>query len=148
MKNKLKNFSASLLLIFGVAAIALPVPAGAIDVFSGSCGGSNGQGNTGTGNNNGGANNGGGSSSSICGAASSDDAPDIVKNIINTMLIVLGMIAVIMIVIGGIRYTTSNGDASQIKAAKETILYAVVGLVVAIMAFAIVNFVVGQLSKA
>ena len=53
------------------------------------------------------------------------------------------MIAVIKIVIGGIRYATSGGDSTQIQAAKNTILYAVVGLVVAIMAFAIVNFVLG-----
>jgi hypothetical protein len=49
-----------------------------------------------------------------------------------------------MIVLGGIRYTTSNGEASQVKGAKDTILYAVIGLIVAIMAFAIVNFVVDQ----
>jgi multisubunit Na+/H+ antiporter MnhB subunit len=51
------------------------------------------------------------------------------------------MIAVIMIVIGGIRYTTSNGDSSQVKSAKDTIMYAVIGLVVAILAYAIVNFI-------
>jgi hypothetical protein len=48
-----------------------------------------------------------------------------------------------MIIYGGIRYTTSAGDSSHVKAAKDTILYAVVGLVVAILAYAIVNFVVG-----
>jgi multisubunit Na+/H+ antiporter MnhB subunit len=57
-------------------------------------------------------------------------------------LFILGAIAVIMIVIGGIRYTTSNGDSGSIKSAKDTILYAVVGLVVAMLAYAIVNFVV------
>lgn len=66
-----------------------------------------------------------------------------IKTIVNILLFVLGAIAVIMIVIGGIRYTTSNGDSGNIKSAKDTILYAVVGLVVAIMAYAIVNFVVG-----
>jgi hypothetical protein len=62
--------------------------------------------------------------------------------VISTLLVVLGMIAVIVIIIGGIRYTTSNGDQSAIKSAKNTILYAVVGLVVAILAFAIVNFTI------
>jgi hypothetical protein len=62
-------------------------------------------------------------------------------DIVNIMLFVLGAIAVIMIVFGGIRYTTSGGDASKVKAAKDTILYSVVGLVVAILAFAIVKFV-------
>ena len=68
---------------------------------------------------------------------------DSIKTIVNLLLFVLGAIAVIMIIIGGIRYTTSNGDASNTKGAKDTILYAVVGLVVAIMAYAIVNFVLG-----
>ena len=67
---------------------------------------------------------------------------DGIKTIVNVMLFILGAIAVIMIIIGGIRYTTSNGDASNTKAAKDTILYAVIGLIVAILAYAIVNFVV------
>ncbi len=64
-----------------------------------------------------------------------------IQDIINMMLFLLGAIAVVMIVIGGFRYTTSNGEASSIKSAKDTILYAVIGLIVAIMAYAIVNFV-------
>lgn len=62
----------------------------------------------------------------------------------NILLFLIGLAAVIMIIIGGIRYTTSNGDASQTKAAKDTILYAVIGIVVALMAFAIVRFVVDR----
>jgi len=62
--------------------------------------------------------------------------------VVNILLFILGAIAVIMIVVGGIRYTTSNGDSGQTKSAKDTILYAVVGLVVAMLAYAIVNFVV------
>jgi len=67
---------------------------------------------------------------------------DQIRTVVNILLYVLGAIAVVMIVVGGIRYATSNGESSSIKAAKDTILYAVIGLVVAIMAFAIVNFVV------
>lgn len=63
------------------------------------------------------------------------------EDIVNLMLYVLGAIAVIMIVIGGIRYATSNGDSGSIKSAKDTILYAVIGLIVAILAYSIVNFV-------
>ncbi len=69
-----------------------------------------------------------------------------IKTIVNMMLFILGAIAVIMIIIGGIRYATSNGDASNIKAAKDIVLYAVVGLVVAILAYAIVNFVLDAFS--
>lgn len=63
------------------------------------------------------------------------------KNVANVLLYVLGAIAVIMIIYGGIRYVTSGGDSSHVKAAKDTILYSVIGLVVAILAYAIVNFV-------
>ena len=66
---------------------------------------------------------------------------DQIRTVVNILLYILGAIAVVMIVIGGIRYTTSNGESSSIKSAKDTILYSVIGLVVAIMAFAIVNFV-------
>lgn len=66
---------------------------------------------------------------------------DRIKTIVNMILYVLGAIAVIMIVIGGVRYTTSGGDSGGVSGAKNTILYAVVGLVVAILAYAIVNFV-------
>jgi len=67
---------------------------------------------------------------------------DRIKTIVNILLYLLGAIAVVMIVIGGIRYATSNGDASAVTSAKNTILYAVIGLVVAILAYAIVNFVI------
>jgi len=69
---------------------------------------------------------------------------DLIKIISEVLLFVLGAIAVIMIIVGGIRYTTSNGEASQIKSAKDTILYSIIGVIVAILAYAIVNFVVGN----
>jgi len=64
------------------------------------------------------------------------------KTIVNVILFILGAISVIMIVIGGVRYTLSGGDSGSTKGAKDTILYAVVGLVVAMLAYAIVNFVI------
>lgn len=75
--------------------------------------------------------------------ANTEDLQDNIKTIVNILLFILGAIAVIMIIVGGIRYTTSNGEASSIKAAKDTILYSVIGLIVAILAYAIVNFVLG-----
>ena len=80
---------------------------------------------------------------SIGGGEEQPKLEDGIKDIVNILLFILGAIAVIMIIIGGIRYTTSNGDAGSIKGAKDTILYSVIGLVVAILAYAIVNFVVG-----
>jgi len=70
-----------------------------------------------------------------------------IQTVVNILLFLLGAIAVVMIVIGGIRYATSNGDSSATKAAKDTILYAVIGLIVAILAFAIVNFVLTAFIK-
>ncbi len=61
--------------------------------------------------------------------------------------VVAGIVAVIAIIIGGIRYVTSNGDSSGIQAAKNTILYAVVGLVVVIAAAAITDFVIKNVAK-
>ena len=75
--------------------------------------------------------------------AGCDGGTPIFKVITNVLLFIIGAISVIMLVIGGIRYTTSAGDSSAVKAAKDTILYAIVGIVVALLAFAVVNFVVG-----
>jgi hypothetical protein len=65
----------------------------------------------------------------------------VIKQVTNVLLFILGAVAVIMIIIGGIKYTISNGDSGQITSAKNTILYSVIGLIVALLAFAIVNFV-------
>lgn len=65
-----------------------------------------------------------------------------VQTALGTAYMWAAIIAVLIIIIGGIRYATSNGDASQIKSAKNTILYAVVGLIVIIMATAITSFVI------
>lgn len=85
--------------------------------------------------------------SDVCKNRTKDEnlLPALLKNIINLLLTVIGIISVIMIIIGGIRYTTSGGDGGQTKSARDTIVYAVVGLVIAIMSFAIVNFVLVNL---
>ncbi len=79
--------------------------------------------------------------------ANQDDLKKNIQTVVNVLLFILGAIAVIVIIIGGIRYTTSNGDPGQTKAAKDTILYAVVGLIVAILAYAIVSFVLNAFKK-
>ncbi len=68
----------------------------------------------------------------------------LIKKVVNLLLWAIGIISVIMIIIGGIRYAISNGDSNQVTAAKNTIMYAVIGLVIAIFAYAIVNFVLFQ----
>ena len=72
----------------------------------------------------------------------------IVNKIINGVLYVVGVLAVVMVIIGGVQYTTSGGDQAAVTKAKNTILYGIVGLVIAILAFAIVNFVIGQVVPA
>ncbi len=65
----------------------------------------------------------------------------------NLLLFVIGALSVIMIIVGGIRYVVSGGNSAQVTAAKNTILYAIVGLVVAFLAFAIINFLLGSLTN-
>ena len=64
-----------------------------------------------------------------------------ISNVLDTVYLWVGIIAVIFIIIGGINYTTSQGDPGKVKKAKDTILYGIVGLVVSLLAFAIVQFV-------
>ena len=84
-------------------------------------------------------------SSNLC-TTSTTDVNDVFKTIVNVLLFVIGAVAIIMIIISGIRYTTSGGNANGVAAAKNTLLYSVIGLVVAIFAYAIVNWVVGEIS--
>ena len=75
------------------------------------------------------------------GGSAKQDLPDIVTTIINVMLFIAGALAVIMIIYGGIRYITAHGDEKQVKVAKDTIVYSVVGLIIAIIAYALVTFI-------
>jgi hypothetical protein len=71
----------------------------------------------------------------------------IFQTITNVMLFVIGAVSVIMLIIGGIRYVVSGGDSSAVTSAKNTILYAVIGIVVAILAYALVNFIVTSFAE-
>jgi hypothetical protein len=70
------------------------------------------------------------------------------QTIANTLIFIVGAVAVIFLIIGGLRYVISNGDPKNVSAAKDTILYAIVGIVVAIVSFALVSFVINALQKA
>ena len=67
--------------------------------------------------------------------------------IANTLTILVGAVSVIMIIIGGLRYVISQGDSKAVTDAKNTIMYAVIGVLVAIVAFAIVQFVINTIGK-
>lgn len=72
---------------------------------------------------------------------SSDKLNGLITQIINIFSIVVGVVAVIMIIVGGFKYITSGGDSSNVSAAKNTIIYAIIGLVVVALAQFIVKFV-------
>jgi hypothetical protein len=121
--NKLKRTLLSLGLLLGCGFALIPIPVGA-SVLTDACDAD--------------------PNSVVC-QQSGKQATDYIKIIINTLLFILGAVAVVMIIVGGIRYTTSGGDEKNVVAAKNTILYSVIGLVVASLAFAIVNFVIGRI---
>lgn len=77
------------------------------------------------------------------GANQSASFDSTVTTAINLFLYVIGALAVIMIIYGGFKYVTSAGEASAVSSAKNTIMYAIIGLIVAILAWAIASFVVG-----
>lgn len=67
------------------------------------------------------------------------------KQITNTILYIVAVVAVIMLIIGGIKYVVSGGDSKKVTDAKNTVLYAIIGLVIAVFSYAIVNFVISAL---
>lgn len=110
-------------LIVGTVLVATAAPAvGAIDLFP-ECSGAN-------------------NDTSVCKASGTDNVDSLAQNITSIMLWLLGVVAVIMLVIGGFKYVTSNGDSNSIHSAKNTILYAIIGLAVAILGQVIVLYVV------
>jgi len=83
-----------------------------------------------------------------CGSScGSPDLPVVLTRAANILTYLVGSVSVLMVIWGGFRYVISRGDAAQIKVAKETIMYAVIGVIVAIVAFAIVKFIATTLGK-
>ena len=79
------------------------------------------------------------------GAKGDEDLSESIVRIVNVLLFILGAVAVIVIVIAGFRFVVANGDTNAVSSARNAILYAVVGLIIAILSYAIVNFVVKNL---
>ena len=73
-------------------------------------------------------------------------AGDIAKDVVNIMFFIIGVMAVIMIIWGGIRYVLSAGNSAALTSAKNTIVYSIIGLIIAILAYAIVNFVINTVA--
>jgi hypothetical protein cdivTM_30108 len=79
--------------------------------------------------------------------ANTNDLMGQANTIINVVIGVIGFVAVAFIIFGGFQYTTSAGDPGKVKKAKDTILYGIIGLVVSMLAYAIVNFVLANVFK-
>ena len=122
--KKLRIIIVSVALMAGILAPVAAQPAAALDIY-GAC-------NTGV-------------ASNVC-AGKNERVQPFIQRLVNTLLYIAGALAVIMLIIGGIRYSASAGNSSQTTAAKNTILYSIVGLVVAVFAYAIVNFVLFNLN--
>lgn len=129
IKKRLLALLAVPVFALGVAGVAMPVTTHALSLSDG-------------------ATNAKGDDQSPClfgteGAACQGKEP-IFKTITNVLLFIIGAVSVIMLVIGGIRYTVSAGDSKAVTDAKNTILYAIVGIVVSILAYAVVNFIISS----
>ena len=121
----IKQIILTLGIVAGISLVILSPTTDAVttDVFNDACSGS-------------------AANTALCKDRNSKTAiPDFIKNLVNVLLYVLAAAAVIVIIFAGIFYTTSGGDAAAITKAKNTLLYAVIGLVVALLSYAIVNFV-------
>src|ERR1017187_733261 len=132
MIKRLKNIvvACSLILLAATPAIVIPSTVMAqVDITNSVCGGT-GFNLAGTGGN--------------CNNTTTSGFQTLLNNVVNIFSAIFGIIAVIMIIVGGLRYITSGGDSSRVGAAKTTIIYALVGLVVVVLAQLIVHFVINQ----
>jgi hypothetical protein len=122
--KRLRNILISLALVFSFSAAALPVVAYA-DAASDACQAIGG--------------------SADCAAPSgSVSVNKVIRTVVDLLSIAVGIAAVVMIIVGGLKYITSAGDSNQISSAKSTLTYAIVGLVVAALAQFIVQFVLNK----
>jgi hypothetical protein len=123
MMKRLKQLILGFALVLGVGMLFAPAPAFAQSAIDDAC-----------------AND---PNSTLCKNSNQEIGP-IITTVINVLLFLIGIISVVMIIIGGIMYSTSAGDAGAVTKAKNTVLFAVIGLVIAFLAFAIVNWVIDR----
>ncbi len=107
-------------LVLGVGFLFAPVGVSAVNVYN-DCTGTN-------------------ADTAVC-KGKSDSVGGLMKTVINTLLFLIGIVSVVVVIIGGFMYVTSTGDASNVTKARNTITYALVGLAIAFLAYAIVNWV-------
>lgn len=86
-----------------------------------------------------------------CGTAGNNtntDLSSIASKVVNILSIIVGVVAVVMIIVGGFRYITSGGESSNVSGAKNTLIYAIVGLVIVALAQIIVHYVLNTATSA
>lgn len=143
MIKKIKNYIVAIAMVMAVGA-PVAVTAGAFAATNGIqdalCNGVS----TATGGTSGSGLATGGSAGCTSGSDATTKVADIARFVINILSIVVGVVAVIMIIIGGFKYVTSGGDSGKVGGAKNTIIYAIIGLILVALAQVIVNIVLKQ----
>ena len=137
MKKLFLNLTAVAFTLCAMCGIASMSPVAYADVLcaDGNTAGSIGECYGGTGNN------------KVNNDIATRDLNNTLNTIINVIIGIVGFVAVVMMIMGGINFITSQGDTAKVTKARNTILYGVVGLIVALLAFAIVNFVLSNVFK-
>lgn len=142
MLKKMKNIILAALLPLTLAApVAVAVPAFAATPVNTNCSSISDSIKEGLGSTNG---------TAACGDSTTGngtDLPGLAKKIVNLLSIVVGVVAVIMIIYGGFRYITSGGESSNVSGAKNTLIYAIVGLVIVALSQFIVHFVLQSIGS-
>jgi len=88
-----------------------------------------------------------GGTNSVNGLPNIVDTSTTLTNVVNILFGIIGAVALLMLVFGGFKYVTSGGESAKVNSAKNTILYALIGLTVCVLAVAIVNFIVFKLGS-
>lgn len=82
-----------------------------------------------------------------CDDSAKQEIAKLLSSVINILSWIVGIVSVIMIIVGGLKFVLSNGDSSGIASARSTVIYALVGLVVAALAQVLVAFVLNRIAK-
>ena len=83
----------------------------------------------------------------LSGGQANQKINNLIHTVINLLSVVVGVVAVIMIIVGGLRYITSGGSDTSVTGAKNTILYAIIGLIIVALAQVLVRFVLSKVTQ-
>lgn len=128
-RQRIKHLVASLLIAFSGSLVFVPAIASA-DLQGDACQGVNQL---------------SGSNSSNCSSGNGASVTDIMRTVITILSFIVGFVAVLMIIIGGLRFITAGGDSSAVAGARSTIIYAIIGLLIVAIAQVLVHFVLRKL---